>query len=149
MAHTEHTPVVRALYLDDDVVLDAVKNLRGKGIKVKEVYSPFPIHGLDKAMGLKETRIAMAAFMYGLVGLTVAILITSYMMNIDWPQNIGGKPSMTWGKNMPAFVPIMFELTVFFCGPLDGVDFHDYQQTVPRCSASKPGSSHDRSPLYD
>ena len=114
MAHTEHTPVVRALYLDDDVVLDAVKSLRGKGIKVQEVYSPFPIHGLDKAMGLKETRIAMASFMYGLFGLTVAITITAFMMNIDWPQNIGGKPSMTWGMNMPAFVPIMFELTVFF-----------------------------------
>ena len=138
MAHTEHTPVVRALYLDDDVVLDAVKNLRGKGIKVKEVYSPFPIHGLDKAMGLKETRIAMAAFMYGLIGLTVAILITSYMMNIDWPQNIGGKPSMTWGMNMPAFVPIMFELTVFFAAHLMVWTFMIINKLYPGAAPQNP-----------
>ena len=40
------------------------------------------------------------------------------MMIIDWPMNIGGKPSMSWGENMPAFVPIMFELTVFFAAHL-------------------------------
>jgi len=138
MAHTEHTPVVRALYLDDDVVLDAVKSLRGKGIKVQEVYSPFPIHGLDKAMGLKETRIAMASFMYGLFGLTVAITITAFMMNIDWPQNIGGKPSMTWGKNMPAFVPIMFELTVFFAAHLMVWTFMIINKLYPGAAPQNP-----------
>jgi hypothetical protein len=118
MAHTDSSPLIRAIYTDDDVVLSAVKTLREKGMKIKEVYSPFPIHGLDKALGLKETRIAMAAFIYGLFGLTVAITLTAYTMNFDWPQNIGGKPSMTWGMNMPAFVPILFELTVFFAAHL-------------------------------
>lgn len=118
MATTESKTIVRALYDDDDVVMKAVKDVRAKGYRVEEVYSPFPIHGLDKAMGLQPTRIAIAAFFYGVLGLTVAILMTYYMMIVDWPQNIGGKPSMSWGLNMPAFVPIMFELTVFFAAHL-------------------------------
>jgi hypothetical protein len=119
MAHTtEPTPVVRALYHDDDVLISAVKEIRAAGYKISEVYTPFPVHGLDKAMGLKETRIAMAAFMYGVLGLTVAVTLTWYMMISDWPQNIGGKPNYNWGMNMPAFVPILFELTVFFAAHL-------------------------------
>lgn len=111
-------PVVRAIYDDDDTLLDAVKAIREKGYKIQEVYTPFPVHGLDKAMGLKETRIAIAAFMYGVLGLSTAISMTYYMMIVDWPMNIGGKPSFSWAENMPAFVPIMFELTVFFAAHL-------------------------------
>lgn len=116
---TDHNILqVNALFDDDDVLLKGVKEVRGKGYNVAEVYSPFPIHGLDKAMGLKETRIAIAAFMYGALGLTTAILMTYGMLIVDWPVNIGGKPSFTWGENLPAFVPIMFELTVFFAAHL-------------------------------
>ena len=118
MAHTHQRLVIRALYDDDDTVLDAVKSVREKGYYVEEVYSPFPIHGLDKAMGLQETKISIAGFLYGLTGLSFAIFMTWFMMNHDWPQNIGGKPSFTWSQNMPAFVPIMFELTVFFTAHL-------------------------------
>jgi hypothetical protein len=118
MAHTDKHIIVRALYDDDDVVLDAVKKVREEGYHVQEVFSPFPIHGLDKAMGLEPTRLSIAGFLYGLGGLTTAILITWYMMISNWPQNIGGKPSMMWGLNMPAFVPIMFEMTVFFAAHL-------------------------------
>ncbi|MDX5326355.1 MAG: DUF3341 domain-containing protein [Bacteroidota bacterium] len=114
MATTEHSLKVHALYDDDDVLMNAVKSVREKGYHIEDVYSPFPIHGLDHALGLRPTRIGIASFLYGLTGLTVAILMTWYMMNHDWAQNIGGKPSFTWGLNMPAFVPIMFELTVFF-----------------------------------
>jgi hypothetical protein len=118
MATTENTPIIRALYDDDDVLMDAVKNIRSNGYRIEEVFTPFPVHGLDKAMGLKPTNIAIAAFFYGLLGLTTSILVTWYMMIHDWPQNIGGKPSFTWGQNMPAFVPVMFELTVFFAAHL-------------------------------
>ncbi|MCH8553669.1 MAG: DUF3341 domain-containing protein [Schleiferiaceae bacterium] len=118
MATTETKPVMRALYDDDDVLLDAVKSVRSKGYYVQEVFCPFPVHGLDKAMGLKPSNIAIAAFFYGALGLATAILMTWYMMIEDWPQNIGGKPSFTWWMNMPAFVPVMFELTVFFAAHL-------------------------------
>jgi hypothetical protein len=118
MATTEIKPIVRALYNDDDTLLDAVKSIKKNGYHIEEVFTPFPVHGLDKAMGLKPSNIAIAAFFYGLLGLTTAILMTWYMMISDWPQNIGGKPSFTWGQNMPAFVPVMFELTVFFAAHL-------------------------------
>ena len=119
MAHTtESVPLVRAMYHDDDVLISAVKQIRAAGFKISEVYTPFPVHGLDKAKGLKESRIAVAAFMYGLFGLTVAVTLTWYMMISDWPQNIGGKPNINWAMNMPAFVPILFEMTVFFAAHL-------------------------------
>ena len=138
MANIDNKNLVRAIYTDDDTVLSAVKILREKGMKIKEVYSPFPIHGLDKAMGLKETRIAMASFMYGLFGLTVAITLTAYTMNFDWPQNIGGKPSMTWGANMPAFVPILFELTVFFAAHLMVWTFMVINKLYPGAEPQNP-----------
>ena len=138
MANIDNKNLVRAIFTDDDTVLSAVKILREKGMKIKEVYSPFPIHGLDKAMGLKETRIAMASFMYGLFGLTVAITLTAYTMNFDWPQNIGGKPSMTWGANMPAFVPILFELTVFFAAHLMVWTFMVINKLYPGAEPQNP-----------
>ena len=138
MANIDNKNLVRAIFTDDDTVLSAVKILREKGMKIKEVYSPFPIHGLDKAMGLKDTRIAMAPFMYGLFGLTVAITLTAYTMNFDWPQNIGGKPSMTWGANMPAFVPILFELTVFFAAHLMVWTFMVINKLYPGAEPQNP-----------
>ena len=138
MANIDNKNLVRAIFTDDDTVLSAVKILREKGMKIKEVYSPFPIHGLDKAMGLKETRIAMASFMYGLFGLTVAITLTAYTMNFDWPQNIGGKTSMTWGANMPAFVPILFELTVFFAAHLMVWTFMVINKLYPGAEPQNP-----------
>lgn len=114
----ENKHIISALYDDDDVLLKGVKDIRAKGYKIAEVYSPFPVHGLDHALGLKRTRIAIAAFLFGVLGLTTAISLTYGMMIVDWPNNIGGKPSFTWGENMPAFVPIIFELTVFFAAHL-------------------------------
>tara|TARA_B100001057_G_scaffold130820_2_gene129898 strand:+ start:4146 stop:4664 length:519 start_codon:yes stop_codon:yes gene_type:complete len=138
MANIDNKNLVRAIFTDDDTVLSAVRILREKGMKIKEVYSPFPIHGLDKAMGLKETRIAMASFMYGLFGLVIAITLTAYTMNFDWPQNIGGKPSMTWGANMPAFVPILFELTVFFAAHLMVWTFMVINKLYPGAEPQNP-----------
>ncbi|TVQ76295.1 MAG: DUF3341 domain-containing protein [Flavobacteriales bacterium] len=116
MAHTNN--VITALFNDDDILMKSIKPLREKGYKIREVYTPFPVHGLDHALGLDRTRMAITAFIYGLIGLSVAISLTYYIMIIDWPQNIGGKPSMTWWENMPAFVPILFEMTVFFAAHL-------------------------------
>lgn len=115
---TENKIKVSALYDDDDVLLKGVKIVKERGFHIHEVFTPFPVHGLDEAMGLRRTRIAIACFIYGCMGLTFAIVMTWYMLNHDWPMNIGGKPSFTWGENMPAFVPLMFELTVFFSAHL-------------------------------
>jgi hypothetical protein len=120
----ESSKVIHAIYTDDDTLMSAVKKVKAERYHIEEVFTPFPVHGLDKAMGLAPTRIAIASFLFGLTGLTVAILMMNYMMIVDWPQNIGGKPSFSYHHNMPAFIPIMFELTVFFAAHLMVITFY-------------------------
>ena len=105
------------------VLLAAVKEIRSNNIDIKEVYSPFPVHGLDKALGLKETRMAITAFIYGCIGLSLGALMIYNIMIVDWPQNIGGKPNWTFYHNMPAFIPIMFECTVLFAAHLMSITY--------------------------
>ncbi len=130
--------VVQALYNDDDVLMQAVKKVRAAHHHIEEVYTPFPVHGLDKAMGLAPTRIAITSFMYGCLGLTVAIVMMNYIMIEDWPQNIGGKPSFSYIENMPAFVPVMFELTVFFAAHLMVITFYLRSKLWPFKKAENP-----------
>ena len=90
------TKVIQALYNDDDILMDAVKETRKAHHHIEEVYTPFPVHGLDKAMGLAPTRLAIASFMYGVVGLSVATWMMNFVMIQDWPQDIGVKPSFSY-----------------------------------------------------
>jgi len=130
--------VIHAFYNDDEVVLDAVKKVKAANHHIEEVFCPFPVHGLDKAMGLAPTRIAITSFMYGITGLGIAIWLTYYTMIADWPQDIGGKPSFSWGENMPAFVPIMFEMTVFFAAHLMVITFYMRSRIWPFKKAENP-----------
>ena len=130
--------VIQAMYNDDDVLLDAVKEVRAAKHHIEEVYTPFPVHGLEKAMGLKDTRIAITAFMYGCVGLSFSIWMMNYMMIDQWPQDIGGKPSFSFVYNMPAFVPIMFEMSVFFAAHLMVITFYLRSRLWPFKEAENP-----------
>ena len=130
--------VIHALYTDDDVLMSAVKAVKAEKHYIEEIYTPFPVHGLDKAMGLEPTRIAIAAFLYGCVGLAVATVMMNFIMIEDWPQNIGGKPSFSYIENMPAFVPIMFELTVFFAAHLMVITFYLRSRMWPFKKAENP-----------
>jgi hypothetical protein len=130
--------IFRALYTDDDILMNAVKKVREAKHHIEEVYTPFPVHGLDKALGLDETRISMAAFLYGCLGLTVATVMMNYIMIEDWPQDIGGKPSFTFIQNMPAFVPVMFEMTVFFAAHLMVITFYLRSKMWPFKKAENP-----------
>ena len=130
--------VIHAFYNDDEVVLDAVKKVKAAHHHIEEVFCPFPVHGLDKAMGLAPTRLAITAFMYGVLGLGVAVWMTNYMMIQDWPQDIGGKPNFSWWLNMPAFVPILFELTVFFAAHLMVITFYMRSRIWPFKKAENP-----------
>ena len=89
-------------------------------------------------MGLAPTRIAITAFIYGIIGLGMATWLTYYTMIADWPQDIGGKPSFSWAENMPAFVPIMFELTVFFAAHLMVITFYMRSRIWPFKKAENP-----------
>ena len=130
--------VIHAFYNDDEVVLDAVKKVKAANHHIEEVFCPFPVHGLDKAMGLAPTRLDITAFIYGVIGLGMAIWLTYYTMIADWPQDIGGKPSFSWAENMPAFVPIMFELTVFFAAHLMVITFYMRSRIWPFKKAENP-----------
>jgi len=130
--------VIHALYNDDDILMDAVKKVKAAHHHIDEVFTPFPVHGLDKALGLAPTKLAITAFLYGLTGLSFAIWMTNYMMIEDWPQDIGGKPNFSWVENMPVFVPIMFELTVFFAAHLMVITFYMRSRIWPFKEAENP-----------
>ncbi len=130
--------VLHVLYNDDDILMDAVKKTRAAHHHIEEVFTPFPVHGLDKALGLAPTRLAICAFLYALVGLSVATSMMYYIMIVDWPQDIGGKPSFAYYMNMPAFVPVMFELTVFFGAHLMVITFYMRSRLWPFKQAENP-----------
>jgi len=134
----ETSKVIHAIYTDDDVLMAAVKKVKTEKHHIEEVYTPFPVHGLDKAMGLAPTRLAITSFMYGCVGLIISVVMMNYMMITDWPQNIGGKPSFSYIENMPAFVPIMFELTIFFAAHLMVITFYLRSRIWPFKKAENP-----------
>ena len=129
---------LHAIYDDDDKLLDAVKFLKKEGVYIEDVFTPFPVHGLDKALGLEPTRISIAGFIYGCIGFAFAIFMMNYIMIVDWPQNIGGKPSFSYLENMPAFVPIMFEMTVFHAAHLMVITFYLRSRMWPLKKAENP-----------
>ena len=96
------------IFEDEDVLLNAVGQIREKGLKIHEVYSPFPVHGLDDALGYKRSRLPIAAFMFGLTGTSLALLMQIWMLGYDWPMIIGGKNH----ASLPPFIPVTFEMTV-------------------------------------
>ncbi|MES2873603.1 MAG: DUF3341 domain-containing protein [Bacteroidota bacterium] len=130
--------VVHAIYNDDDVLLAAVHKTKAAHYHIEEIYTPFPVHGLDKAMGLAGTRLAICAFLFGVTGLTIYSFMLKFIMISDWPQDIGGKPSMAFYQNMPAFVPVMFEGTVFFAAHLMVITFYMRSKLWPFKQAENP-----------
>jgi len=94
----------------EDTLFPAVKKVRTAGYKIQDVYTPFAVHGLDHALGMRETSLHTAGFIYGITGTTTAISCISWIFTKDWPLDIGGKPHFA----LPAWIPIMFELTVLF-----------------------------------
>jgi hypothetical protein len=99
---------ILGVYDDEDVLLDAISKVRGNGVKIHEVYSPFPVHGIDDVLGYKRSKLPIAAFLFGMLGTSLALTMQFYMMKIDWPMIIGGKDHAAF----PDFIPVTFELTV-------------------------------------
>ena len=126
------------MYDDDDKLLEAARELVGKGVHVNDVYSPFPIHGIDPIIGVKRTRLAIASFMYAMTGTSLALLGMWYFMISDWPMNIGGKPSFSLFENIPAFIPVTFEFSVL-CGAHGmAITYFLRNGTLPGMPASNP-----------
>jgi hypothetical protein len=103
---------VVARFSDAETLVKAVREMRARNFSVYDVYAPYPIHGMDEAMGLRRSRIPWVTFIMGLTGLTLALTFQFYTAVLDWPLNVGGKPD----NSTLAFVPICFELTVLIGG---------------------------------
>jgi len=101
-------------------------------------FSPFPIHGIDPIIGVRKTRLAICAFIYGLSGMSLAILGMWYFMIEDWPMNIGGKPNYTLLQNLPAFVPVIFEITVLCTAHGMILTYFLRNKTLPGMKAKNP-----------
>ena len=93
---------------EEGVLFEGVKKVRKAGYKMHDVYTPFPIHGLDGVMGLRDTSIHTAGFLYAIFGTSTALSCITWIFTKDWPLNIGGKPHFA----LPAWIPITFEFTV-------------------------------------
>ena len=130
--------IIYAMYDDDDVLKDGAKKLVAKGIKVAEVFSPFPIHGIDPIIGIKNTRLGIMAFLYGITGTIIATLGMRYFMISDWPMNIGGKPNFSYLDNILAFIPVTFEFTVLCAAHGMAITYLLRNKTLPGMIASNP-----------
>jgi len=119
-------------------LLDKIKELKSDGREIQEVYTPFYVHGLAKALGLKRTRLGKATFLYGLIGLFFGCWLTYFTMIEDWPMDIGGKPNATFWQNLPAFVPVIFELVVYFAAHLLVISFFIRSRLYPFKKAENP-----------
>jgi ActD protein len=103
---------VVATFTEEHGMRQGVERIRKHGFRVYDVYTPYPVHGLDEAMGIRRTRLPWVTAAAGLFGLLNAVGMQFYMAIFDWNLNVGGKPD----NSTLAFVPISFELTVLFAG---------------------------------
>jgi hypothetical protein len=103
---------VIGFFEDAHGLVHATEKVRDENYRYFDCFTPFPIHGLDGAQGLKRSPIPFVTFAAGITGCSLGFLLQYWTSAVDWPLNVGGKPFNSW----PAFVPVMFELTILFAG---------------------------------
>lgn len=106
----DNQEVLYGIYDDEEILLKAVKEARAADLDIMDVFTPFPVHGLDPLLGLSESRLHQAGFVYGGLGTLTAFGVMTWVFTRDWPIIFGGKPYFS----APSFIPITFELTVLF-----------------------------------
>ena len=101
-----------AWFADEHDLLAAVADCRTQAFAVLDVHSPWPVHGLDQALGLRRSRLPWVTLAAGVAGLALGTWLQYWASAVDWPLNVAGKPF----DSLPAFVPVMFELTILGAG---------------------------------
>ena len=119
----ENRNILFGLYDDEQVLMEAVREAKEDDLDILDVYTPFPVHGLDPILGLH-----VVGFLFGCVGALTAFLGMSWIFTDEWPMIIGGKPY--W--SVPAFIPITFEITVLFASIGMVVVFYAVNGLTPR-----------------
>ena len=96
----------------EEDVRHATAAARSEGLEVVDVFAPYAVHGLDRAMGLRPSRLPWVCFLLGLFGAVAMLLFQYWATAVSWPIDVGGKP---W-NSLPAFVPVTFEMMVLCAG---------------------------------
>jgi hypothetical protein len=102
--------ILVGIFEREEDILEATRAVRERGLSIADVYAPYAVHGLDRAMGLEPSRLPWVCFALGLFGAAFKVWFEFWTTSVDWPINVGGKP---W-NSLPAFVPITFEVMVLF-----------------------------------
>ena len=123
----KYQPGIAAIFLTEEAILKAAEKTKAMGYQNFEVLSPYPVHGMEEACGIKRSWIPFVTFTMGMVGLTSGLLLTWWTSAVNWALNIGGKPFFS----LPAFIPIMFELTILFAA-LSSVGALFYACGIPK-----------------
>ena len=101
-----------AVFSNQHDLIGAIREVRGRGLTIVDVFTPYAVHGLDRALGWAPSRLSRACFALGLTGAALMFFFEFWASAGDWPVNIGGKP---W-NSLPAFVPVGFEFMVLSAG---------------------------------
>jgi hypothetical protein len=99
-----------AIFLTEEQVLKAARKTKDMGFKKFDAITPYPVHGMEAACGIKRSWIPYVTFVMALTGLSAGLWFTWWTSAVNWPINVGGKPFFS----LPAFIPICFELTILF-----------------------------------
>lgn len=115
------------MFDDDDILMNAVDSIRAAGHEITDVFTPFPVHGLEHKLGLRGTRLHTAGFLFGATGTLTALSFITWISTKNYPNVFGGKPLFA----LPAWVPITFELTVLFASIGMVVSFYYLNNMYP------------------
>lgn len=130
-----------ATFADEGSLLAAVHAARAAGVAIDDAYTPYAVHGLDEAMGLRRSRLTWVCFAAGLTGAACALGFQLWTSTASWPLNVGGKPF----ASVPAFIPVTFELTVLSAALTSAATFLLRSRLFPgRQSVPLPGVTDDR-----
>jgi hypothetical protein len=106
----ENKNLISVIFDDEQPMLQAVKILQESNEKIIDVLTPFPVHGMDKALRMKRTSIPMIGFIFGALGGLLGFIFQAWVFTIDYPLVFGGKPFLS----VPSFIPVTFECTILF-----------------------------------
>lgn len=101
---------VMGIFTDEHAILEAAEKTRLKGFVDFDAVTPYPVHGMEEAVGVKRSWIPWVTLLAGAAGCLFGLWFTWWTSAVSWPINVGGKPM--W--SLPAFIPIVFELTILF-----------------------------------